>query len=70
LERGSNEAKRKAFEQNIEKGYQKSLKHPFILRACLHVEHPYLKHSYKKEKATKIEPKRMSRILMPSRGAT
>jgi hypothetical protein len=51
LEGGNNEAKRKAFEQNNEKGYQKPLGNPFILRACLHAEHPYLKHSYKKEKA-------------------
>jgi hypothetical protein len=47
----SNEAKRKVSQRNIEKGYQKPLGHPLILRACLHVEHPRLEFPTKKEKA-------------------
>jgi len=40
---GNNEAKKKAYGWNIEKGYQKPPKCPLILGACLHFEHLHLK---------------------------
>jgi hypothetical protein len=42
--------KRKVSQRNIEKGYQKPLGHPLILRACLHVEHPRLEFPTKKKR--------------------
>jgi hypothetical protein len=50
---GSNKAKRKAFEQNIEKGYQKPLGHPLMLRTRLYSKHPHLKPLTKKKRQQK-----------------
>jgi hypothetical protein len=58
----SNETKRKAFERNIERGYQKPLKCPLILRTCLHAKHLHLEILPKKKKEAK--PKGTPRILI------
>jgi len=49
-EGGNNEAKRKAFKQNIEKGYQKPHGHPPTSRTHLHAKHFQLKPLAKKMK--------------------
>jgi hypothetical protein len=49
----NNEVKRKASRRNIERGYQKPFGRPLISRAHLHVEHPRLEPSIKKNKQRK-----------------
>jgi hypothetical protein len=63
--RGSNEAKRKAYGQNIERGYQKPHGHLLISKSHLHIEHLRVKPPTKKEEMKKIESKGSSKILMP-----
>jgi hypothetical protein len=48
-----NEAKKKVFERNIEKGYQKPLGHPLILKTHMHVKHLHLKPPTKKKRRKK-----------------
>jgi len=50
---GNNEAKKKAYGWNIERGYQKPLRCPLILGARLHLEHLHLKPHVKKKRWSK-----------------
>jgi hypothetical protein len=65
---GNNKAKRKAFRQNIKKGYQKPLGHPLTLGTHLHAKHLQLKPLAKKNEMKEVKPKGTPRIMMPSRG--
>jgi len=47
---GSNEAKRKAYGQNIERRYQKPYGHPLISKSRLHIEHFSVKLPQKKKR--------------------
>lgn len=53
--KGNNETKRKAFQQNIERRYQKPLGHPLILGTSLHAKHPHLKLLAKKNERGKAK---------------
>jgi len=64
---GNNETKRKAFERNIERGYQKPFKCPLILKTCLHAEHPHLE-LLPKKKRQKSKTKRHAKDLDIIRG--
>jgi hypothetical protein len=61
---GSNEAKRKAYGQNIESEYQKPYGHPLISKSRLHIEHLRVKPPTKKKEMKKEKPKGTSKILM------
>jgi hypothetical protein len=66
--KGSNETKKKAFMQNIERRYQKPPRHPLILRAHLHAKYLCLKPLTKEEEVKATKPNGTPRIFMPYRG--
>jgi hypothetical protein len=61
---GSNEAKRKAYGENIQRGYQMPHGHPLISKSCFHIEQLHIKPPTKKIKMKKTERKGTSKILM------
>jgi len=58
LEGGNNKAKRKAYGQNIERGYQKPHGHPLISKSRLHIGHLRVKPPTKKRRNEKSRTKR------------
>jgi hypothetical protein len=65
---GNNETKRKAFRQNIEKGYQNPPRHHLNFKIMSTCQTSLIITSCKKEKIKEIKAKGTLRILMPPKG--